>query len=67
MYANPVNEILKDKQVTQGELAEKLHVHVNHLNGVINGRIPSGILRHRISKKLGQPVDTLWPKKTGAS
>ena len=61
MHINPVNEILKDRGMTQVSLAEDLLVTPEHLNGVINCKRSSGILQHRIAKKLDIPLNQLWP------
>lgn len=63
MNLNPVNQILIDREMTQIDLAKKLKVHRCHLNQVINGGVNSNILKHRIAKKLGKPINELWPNE----
>ena len=58
-----VNQILVDRKITQGKLAEAIDVHRVHLCGVISGKRKSNPVERKISQYLNVPEAKLFPNK----
>lgn len=58
---SPLKEALKDRGVTQRELARKLRTGETQVSAWCRGHVPNPKNRERIAKALGIEAKEIWP------
>lgn len=58
----PAKNILIERGMTQGELAQKINRDLKYVNRILNGVLKCYPARLLVSLELGKPINELWPE-----